>query len=260
MEGSLDDRLRAAGVDQDGEPFDAWCRLREREGRRATVIDLYALVGRRRGIQAHELPLDERLALARRALTIVWPGFEVTEGSERRAEPIEVVAYDPEWATRFESWRRRLAEALGDNAVRIEHVGSTAVPGLDAKPTVDIQASVARLDDEDAYVHRLESVGLQLRSRDSEHRYFRPHADRPRDVHIHVCEAGSDWEREHLLFRDYLRAHPADRDAYAANKRTAGIRWRDDRIAYTDAKSEVILPVLERAEAWARSTGWRLGP
>ena len=241
---------------ENADPFEAWSRLREREGRSVTVIDLYALVARPRGLQAHELPLDERLALARRALPIAWPGFEVTEGSERGAEPIEVVAYDPAWPARFDGWRGRLAQAIGDNAVRIEHVGSTAVPRLDAKPIVDIQISVTRLADEDTYVSQIESVGLQLRTRDLERRFFRPLPDRPRDVHVHVCETSSEWEREHLLFRDYLRSHPADRDAYAANKRTAAIHWRDDRIAYTDAKGEIILPVLERAEEWARATGW----
>jgi GrpB-like predicted nucleotidyltransferase (UPF0157 family) len=243
-------------MDKTADPFEAWCRLREREGRRVTVIDLYALVAAPRGLQPHELPLDERLALARRALPVAWPGFEVTEGSERGGEPIEVVAYDPEWTTRFETWRATLAEVLGDSAVRIEHVGSTAVPGLDAKPIVDVQISVARLDDEDTYVSPIESVGLQLRTRDAERRFFRPSPDRPRDIHVHVCEVGSEWEREHLLFRDYLRAHPADCRAYAANKRAAAVHWRDDRIAYTDAKSEVILPVLERAQEWARATGW----
>jgi GrpB-like predicted nucleotidyltransferase (UPF0157 family) len=73
------------------------------------------------------------------------------------------------------------------------------VPGLAAKPIVDIQVSVADMGREDCYVPQCQAAGLQLRSRDREHRYFRPPADRPRDVHVHVCAAGSRWERVHLL-------------------------------------------------------------
>ena len=75
--------------------------------------------------------------------------------------------------------------------MRIEHVGSTSVPGLPAKPIVDVQISVDDEDDESRYVPQLEEAGIQLRSRDSLHRYFRPFPDRPRDVHVHVCAAGS---------------------------------------------------------------------
>jgi GrpB-like predicted nucleotidyltransferase (UPF0157 family) len=133
--------------------------------------------------------------------------------------------------------------------VRIEHVGSTSVPGLAAKPIIDIQVSVDDLAEEDAYVPALEEIGLQLRSRDNFHRYFRPFPDRPRDVHVHVCALGSDWEREHLLFRDHLRRDPEARDAYARAKTVAALTWADDGWAYTDAKTDVVLEILERAAA-----------
>ena len=245
----LDQRLAAAGVAPGAEPVEAWRRLREVEGQRVTVIDLYTLAARPRGLAAHELPLTERVSLARSVMPDVWPGWTMTQGSERSGDVIEVVDYDESWQDRFETWRRRLASALGDVAVRIEHVGSTSVPGLDAKPIVDVQVSVADLADEASYVPPIEATGLQLRSRDDLHRYFRPPSGAPRDVHVHVCQAGSSWEQEHLLFRDLLRDDSEARDAYGRAKRLAAARWSDDGWAYTDAKTDVILEILGTATA-----------
>lgn len=249
-ERDLDARLAAAGVPAGAAPADAWRRLREVEGPHATVIDLYELVARRRGLSARDLPLAERIPLARSVMPQVWPGFTLTTGSERAGDVIRVVDYDSQWPLAFRRWRDVVGATLGATACRIEHVGSTSVPGLAAKPIVDIQVSVADLDDETRYAPQLETAGLQLRSRDDLHRYFRPFAGRPRDVHVHVCAVGSTWEREHLLLRDYLRAHPAARREYAATKREAAADWADDGIAYTDAKSSVILAILDRAERW----------
>jgi GrpB-like predicted nucleotidyltransferase (UPF0157 family) len=242
----------------DADPFAAWVRLRSAEGRRATIIDLYALVARERGLTPRELPFAERIELSRRALEVIWPGFETTEDSDREMEPVDLVPYDSAWASRFVRWRDRIAHVLGHHAVRVEHVGSTSVPGLAAKPILDIQVSVTDLADETSYAPALEAVGVQLRSRDVYHRYFRTYPDRPREVHVHVCSAGGEWEREHLLFRDYLRNHPAACDAYSVAKLEAARLWRDDRIAYTDAKNDVILDILEAAEEWARCVDWRV--
>jgi GrpB-like predicted nucleotidyltransferase (UPF0157 family) len=126
-------------------------------------------------------------------------------------------------------------------------VGSTSVPGLAAKPIVDIQVSVADLSDEQRYVPQLEALGVQLRSRDDLHRFFRPFAGRPRDVHVHVCAAGSEWERDHILFRDHLRKSPEARDRYVAAKRDAARMWSDDGWAYTDAKDGVIRELMAQA-------------
>jgi GrpB-like predicted nucleotidyltransferase (UPF0157 family) len=234
----------------------AWARLREAKGPRATVIDLYRLAAEPRGLQPQELPRAERIRLARLAGPLVWPGFEVTPGSERD-DPIVLAEYDADWPARFTEWRSRIADSLGGVALRIEHVGSTSVPGLLAKPRIDIQISVRDLLDEAAYVPALEAVGIQLRIRDALHRYFRPFAGRPRDVQVHVCNIGSRWERDHLLFRDFLRAQPRDAEVYAQAKREAVRDWADDGWAYTDAKSEVILGILDKAERWAEERGWR---
>jgi GrpB-like predicted nucleotidyltransferase (UPF0157 family) len=250
-EPSLQQRLTAANVEPGTPAVDAWRRLRDVEGPRTTVIDLYELVATPRGLAPHELTQAERAALARSVMPDVWPGFGVTDDSERGGDTIWIADYDPQWPRRFDGWRDVVRSCLGEVAVRIEHVGSTSVPGLAAKPIVDVQVSVEDLNNEPVYVPPLENGGVQLRSRDDFHRYFRPFPGRPRDVHIHVCAVGSEWEREHLLFRDYLRAHETARDKYASAKRAAAETWADDGIAYTDAKTDVILGLLEAAEHWS---------
>jgi GrpB-like predicted nucleotidyltransferase (UPF0157 family) len=165
---------------------------------------------------------------------------------ESGADPIGIVAYDPAWRAGFVEWRVRLLRAV-PAAVRIDHVGSTAVPGLPAKPTIDIQVSVVDVEDESVYVPGIESTGVVLRMREPGHRYFRPPAGEPRVVQIHVCGIESEWEVDHLLFRDYLRGHPEDRDAYATLKLELAEQHRDDRLAYTDAKTQFILTTLDKA-------------
>ena len=257
---TLADRLAAAGVTDRADAMQAWLRLRAVEGNRATVIDLYELAAGPRGLAAHELPVTERLTLARQAVPYMWPGFSITDGSERPAVPLVVIDYDPAWPQTYARWQHRIGAALGRAALRIEHVGSTSVPGLAAKPIVDIQVSVADLADEPRYVPQLEKAGLVLRSRDELHRYFRPPAGQPREVHVHVCAAASQWERDHLLFRDYLRADPTACRRYAEAKRANIRRWNDDGWAYTEAKTSVVLDILEQATDWARVTDWAPPP
>ncbi len=103
----------------------------------------------------------------------------------------------------------------------------------------------------------IEGLGIQLRSRDQLHRFFRPFTGLPRDVQVHVCATGSAWERRHLLFRDYLSSNRDARDTYLSAKLEAARQWRDDRVAYADAKTEVINRLMDRAEIWAFETGWR---
>jgi GrpB-like predicted nucleotidyltransferase (UPF0157 family) len=255
----LAERLRTVGLDPAafGEPWDAWRRLRERFGPRATLIDRYALEAAQRGLRPEQLTAELRARLAAEVLRIQFPALEFAPGSARSVrDAIEVVAHDERWPPRFEQWRRQLADALGHAALRIEHVGSTAVPGLAAKPIVDIQISVRDVEREAAYVPAIERAGVSLRVREPGHRYFRPAGDRPRDVQIHVCDAGSAWERDHLLFRDYLRVTPAARHAYGRLKLELADRYADDRLAYTDAKSAFILDTLDAANSWAARIGW----
>ena len=176
---------------------------------------------------------------------------ELVGGVEHRE--IVIVDYDPVWPARFAADRDRLREALGDVAVRVDHIGSTAVVGLSAKPIIDIDLSVPDADDELAYLPRLLAAGYELRVREPGHRMVRT---AERDVQIHICSAGSDWERRHLLLRDWLRHSAADRTAYEALKRRLAQRDWDDMNAYADAKTEVIADLTARAERWAEDTRW----
>jgi GrpB-like predicted nucleotidyltransferase (UPF0157 family) len=178
-------------------------------------------------------------------------------GPVRDGEAVEIFDYDPAWPARFEQMRRRLAVALGAVALRIDHVGSTAVPGLAAKPIVDIQVSVPDVDDEASYRTSIEAQGFTLRFVEPGHRYFRPPPELPRLWQVHVCSTGSTWERDHLLFRDFLRAHPAEAERYAKLKRRLAAKHRHDRIAYTDAKAPFIDEVLVKAEGWPRAANWQ---
>lgn len=261
MDRSLRQRLADIGIEADAyaDPFDVWVRLRAAEGPRASLIDLYALVADRRGVPLEELPVEERDRLSVQGLGVMFQGFEIIPGTDRPVrDQVEIVPYDDSWPILYNTWSHRLSSALGPIARRIEHIGSTAVSGLPAKPVIDIQVSVDDLKDEPRYVPEIEALGVQLRSRDDEHRYFRPFSGRPRDVQIHVCAVGSRLERVHLLFRDYLRADAGARRSYTESKREAAARWRHDRIAYSEAKTGAILNLTEAAEAWAKQTGWHV--
>lgn len=252
-------QLLEIGLDPDafGDPNAAWHALHTRFGHRITLVERYELEAMARGTTVDELPLELRDRLGWELVSIQFPGFELVGGSDREArDPIEVVDYDPDWPGAFSAWCARLGAALMQLDPRIEHVGSTAVPGLAAKPVIDIQISLAELENEDAYVPQIEALGIALRSREPVRRYFRPAGDRPRIVQLHVCVAASEWEHDHLLFRDYLRTHDGARDAYAELKRSLAARFTDDRLAYTDAKTTFIRDVLEEAERWAARTGW----
>lgn len=156
---------------------------------------------------------------------------------------IELVAHDPQWAVRYECERARIAAALGHTAERIEHIGSTTVPGLAAKPVVDILVALGNPHDEIARA-ALERAGYMLCVNEPGHRMFRTQA---MDVHVHLWAANSDDVTRHLLFRDWLRAHSEDRRLYEHVKgKLAERTWRD-RNEYAQAKTPVISAILRRA-------------
>lgn len=178
-------------------------------------------------------------------------------GDDRATDPIAIVDYDPAWPARFEAMRARLAQALGATAIRIDHVGSTAVPGLAAKPIIDIQVSVPDVADAAAFTNAIEAQGFASRMIEPGHHYFRPPPGVPRDYQVHVCTTGSDWEWRHLLFRDFLRTDSETRAGYEALKRDLATRFTHDRIGYNDAKGPFIEAAVGRAAEWAKQTGWR---
>jgi GrpB-like predicted nucleotidyltransferase (UPF0157 family) len=159
----------------------------------------------------------------------------------RESVPIVIAAYDPGWLTRFARERDRIAAALEDQARRIEHVGSTSVPGLGAKPIVDILVIVATVEPDTELVGAMERAGYPLRVREPGHRMFRTPE---RDVNIHVLAEGDPEVGRMLGFRDRRRASAADREAYEALKRALAERqWRDMN-EYADAKGAFIEEVL----------------
>ena len=144
-------------------PWEVWLLLHDRWGHPITLVDLYELEAARRGVAVEELPAADRQALAKRALVVQHPGWQEVAGGFR-GEPVEIQPYDESWPDRFQDWRRRLAAALGGVATRVAHVGSTAVPGLAAKPVIDVLVSVAELENEVGYVPALQAIGVELRS------------------------------------------------------------------------------------------------
>jgi GrpB-like predicted nucleotidyltransferase (UPF0157 family) len=169
--------------------------------------------------------------------------------------------YDPAWQFEFAELGTALRQALGESALRIDHIGSTAVPGLAAKPIVDVQISVPSLEPVDGYRAAIESCGFAWQADNPEltKRYFREVPPRPR-THLHVRRSGSFGEQVALLFRDYLRAHRERAAAYAAVKRSVAPLLLTDRSAYVDAKSPFIWEVIREADEWAQQTGWQPGP
>jgi putative glutamine amidotransferase len=174
-----------------------------------------------------------------------------------RSRSFFVAEYDPAWPHLFEEEAARLREALGAIAVRIEHVGSTAVPGLAAKPVIDIQVSVDRMVPRGRFVVPLETLGYEFVAdpTDPEHEYFKKDLGGVRTHQIHVCPVGGEWERRHLAFRDHLRTHPEDSARYAELKRLLADRHPNDVMAYVDAKTPFIRELESRAGGALEQTG-----
>lgn len=160
---------------------------------------------------------------------------------------ILLVDYDPRWPERFADHRRRILHAIGDQALLLEHVGSTAVPGLAAKPRIDILLVVADSADEAAYVPPLEAAGYELHIRERnwhEHRCFRGFDP---DANLHVFSPGCVEIERMLGFRDWLRTHDDDRLLYEQTKRALAARQWAFVQDYADAKSAVVEDIRIRA-------------
>ena len=177
------------------------------------------------------------------------------------ADPVRVVPYDGEWPALFAERSGALRAALGEVASRIDHIGSTAVPGLAAKPIVDIQISVAAFEPLGAFRAPLEGLGYVFRAGNQERtkRYFREPPG-SRRTHIHVRRAGSFSEQLALLFRDFMRAHSDWAQRYAALKIALAERHASDRDRYTEEKRPFTWEALAQADEWAQRTGWSPGP
>ena len=168
-------------------------------------------------------------------------------GAQRLTQLIKIREYDPEWPRLYEREEARIRSALGDRVVRIEHAGSTSVPGLPAKPIVDIVLEVVDSGDEPSYVPDLEAAGYRVTIREPEwfeHRVFK---GPDTNVNLHTFSACCEEVDTMLLFRDHLRANADDRERYARTKRElAAHPWKYVQ-QYADAKTAVVHEIMGRA-------------
>ncbi|MGC5774163.1 GrpB family protein [Paenibacillus pabuli] len=171
-----------------------------------------------------------------------------------------IAAYNPAWRHLFLETAMPLREALGEKAVRIDHVGSTSIMGMDAKPIIDIQISVSNYEDLSNYKREIEAVGFVFREEnpDKTKRYFRE-VPGSRRTHVHVRQTGSFSEQMNLLFRDYLREHPEDRTKYAEEKHRLMALYQDLRQKYVEGKGPMVWSILEKAHVWSQEIGWHPG-
>lgn len=188
----------------------------------------------------------------------LWRPFEQPDESQIRVarvnpdntgqwiRAVEVVAPDPSWPYQFVQVADAIREALGDRAQEVEHVGSTSVPGLAAKPVIDVDLTVPDSADEATYVPQLEAAGFKLVIREpgwEQHRAFTWEVVR---ANVHVFSPAAVEPRRHLSFRDWLRSHPEDSRAYGSLKADLAQRGFTDVMLYNNAKSRFIYDLYER--------------
>lgn len=162
---------------------------------------------------------------------------------------IQIVEYDPQWPELFAREAERLRSVLRDQALRIEHAGSTSVPGLAAKPIIDIVLVVPDSSQEEAYLPPLQAAGYVLRIREPEWYEHRVCKGPDTDLNLHVFSEGCAEIDRMLLFRDWLRGHPDDRELYARTKQALVSREWTYIQNYADAKTSVVEEILARARA-----------
>lgn len=175
-------------------------------------------------------------------------------------DPIIVVPYDSQWKAEFLEIGRNIRNSLGSIAIRIDHIGSTSIEGLDAKPIIDIQVSVASLEPIEFYKQLFGNIGFHHRADniDRSKRYFRETTGSKR-VHIHVRESGGFSEQFALLFRDYLRVHSGDCRRYADTKYKLMELYRNERDKYVEEKGAIIWDIMRSASNWSQEIGWKPG-
>lgn len=167
---------------------------------------------------------------------------EILGGTEKRV--LVLADHDSHWPETYAEHERRIRRALGTTALQIEHIGSTSVPGLAAKPIIDVLVTVDDITSEEDYLDQLLAVGYLLRVREPGHRLMRTP---DRGVHVHVLEVGDEHADDYLLFRDRLRADPEDRLLYERTKRLLIDQDWASMDAYAEAKTGVIEGIKERA-------------
>jgi GrpB-like predicted nucleotidyltransferase (UPF0157 family) len=167
------------------------------------------------------------------------------------SEPIRVVEYDPNWPALYEEEKAPILRVLGSVVLDIQHIGSTAVPGAAAKPIIDIMVGVDDPVAGEKCIQPLETIGYEFRGEAGIPGRLFFGKGTPRTHHLHVVDQDGDFWKSHILFRDFLRAHPDEAERYCELKRQLAARFAADREAYTEAKA----PLIESALAKARAAG-----
>jgi GrpB-like predicted nucleotidyltransferase (UPF0157 family) len=170
--------------------------------------------------------------------------------SERK---VVIVEYTHEWVTLYEKEKELIQKVIGHIAVAIEQVGSTAVPGLGAKPTIDIMVGLHRLADAEKCLEPLGSIGYEYQPEHEasmpERRFFRKgQPPKEQHYHLHMVEKRSDFWKQHLLFRDYLRTHPETTQQYYKLKKELASKYGSNREGYTEAKTSFIESIIAKAK------------
>jgi len=165
---------------------------------------------------------------------------------------VEVLPYNPEWLTLFEQEAAKLDELFGDELVEIHHIGSTAVPGLSAKPVIDIMPVVRDISRVDDYNDRMRQLRYEPKGENGlpGRRYFQKGGFH-RTHHVHIYEKGNPEINRHLAFRDFLRSHPAERDMYGELKEQLAKQYPYSIDAYITGKEELVLEIEKKAMAWS---------
>lgn len=168
-------------------------------------------------------------------------------------EPIVIADYDANWSSQYKQEKSRIIDALGDTVADIQHIGSTSVPGLAAKPIIDIILGLEKIPPLSTQIINLEALGYLYYGEfgiPGRH-YFR--RGMPRNYQIHAVQVNSDFWQRHILFRDFLRSHPQAAQQYETLKRELAVKFRHDRDRYTDSKTPLIEQLLIQAKAWQQN-------
>ena len=170
---------------------------------------------------------------------------------------VEVVPYDPSWPLLFEAEAKLLSAILGSEMMRLHHIGSTAVPGLPAKPIIDMLAEVRNIEALDGLNDRMTSAGYTPMGEYgiAGRRYYFKGSEEKHTHHLHAFQNGHAEVARHLLFRDYLRSHPQEAREYASLKESLAARFPTDIEAYMDGKDAFIKELDRKAAIWSSSSG-----
>lgn len=165
---------------------------------------------------------------------------------------VEVVPHDATWRTKFEDESQLITPALGNNLVRIHHIGSTSIPGIYAKPIIDILVEVQDITQVDESNAAMTALGYEAMGEFGipGRRYFRKHIESQRSHHVHIFTANSSEIERHLAFRDYMIAHPEDAKKYSELKRELAKLYPEDIYGYMDGKDGFIKEMEAKALAW----------